>query len=439
LYINSTYIIIIHPVSVTEAEKMKSYFTQETSFFGSTNPRELLNRYGSPLYVYNERILRERCKEILNMVSYSKYRVNYSAKANSNLHLLKIIHQEGLNADAVSSGEIYILEKAGFKPQEILFTSNNISGEEMEFVINKGITISVDSISQLIQYGKINPGGRVAVRFNPGTGAGHNEKVITAGNNTKFAVHPDSIPEVKHILHKYNLKLIGINQHIGSLFMESKPYIEAAKSLLSIAENFKDLEFIDFGGGFGIPYRKQAGEERLDLKTLGEQLTSLIYDWTCKHQIQPTFIVEPGRYIVAECGILLGTVHATKQNNDVIYVGTDLGFNTLIRPALYNSHHDIEVYDDRGALIKNGERVNATVVGNVCESGDIIAKGRLLPPVKEGYIVGVMDAGAYGYSMASNYNNRLRPAEVMIDQNGRDILIRRRDTFEDLLRNFTTA
>ncbi|NLX71377.1 MAG: diaminopimelate decarboxylase [Clostridiales bacterium] len=417
---------------------MEYYFTQETNFFGNTNPRELLDKYGSPLYVYNEMILRKRCREIMELVDYQKYKVNYSAKANSNLHLLKIIHEEGLHADAVSYGEIYVLEMAGFKPQEILFTSNNISKDEMELAINKGVTISVDSLSQLEQFGRINPGGTVAVRFNPGKGAGHSEKVITAGNNTKFGIHPEYIPEVKHILRKYNLRLIGINQHIGSLFMDPKPYIEAAKSILSIAENFESLEFIDFGGGFGIPYRKQTGEKKLNVKLLGDQLTSLIHDWVNKHQLQPTFLVEPGRYIIAECGILLGTVHATKQNNNTTYIGTDLGFNVLLRPAMYDSYHDIEVYSNNGALIKDNERINSTVVGNICESGDIISRNRMLPPVKEGYIIGVMDAGAYGYSMCSNYNNRLRPAEVIIDKNGSDILIRRRDTFEDLLRNFTT-
>ncbi|MGI6189433.1 MAG: diaminopimelate decarboxylase [Clostridiales bacterium] len=421
---------------------MKSYYSQETGFFGNTNPRELLNKYGSPLYVYNEVILRERCREIIDLVSYPKYRVNYSAKANSNLQLLKIIHEEGLHADAVSSGDIYILEKAGFKPHEILFTCNNVSREEMEFAIKRGVTISVDSISQLKQYGSINPGGKVAVRFNPGTGAGHNEKVITAGNNTKFAVHPESIPEIKQILRKYNLKLTGINHHIGSLFMDPKPYVEAAKSLLSIAENFSGLEFIDFGGGFGIPYRKQAGEKRLDLKLMGDQLTDLIHDWTNRNKTQPAFIVELGRYIVAECGILLGTVHAVKQNHNITYVGTDLGFNVLLRPAMYNSYHDIEIYDSSGVMVKSSEHsdhMNAVIVGNICESGDIISRNRVIPPVEEGYTIAVMDAGAYGYSMSSNYNNRLRPAEVMIDQNGRDILIRRRDTYENLLKNFPTV
>ncbi|MBM7581804.1 diaminopimelate decarboxylase [Caldicoprobacter guelmensis] len=415
---------------------MRGYYTEETNFFGNTNPKQLLEKYGSPLYVYNENILRQRCREMKSLISYPRFRVCYSTKANSNVHLLKIIHQEGLHADAISPGEIVFLEKAGFKPQEIFFITNNASSQEMEFAIERGITVSVDSISQLKLYGSLNPGGKVAIRINPGIGAGHSEKVITAGNNTKFGIYPELIPEVKRILKEYDLKLVGINQHIGSLFMDPTPYVEAAKTLLSIAENFNELEFIDFGGGFGIPYRKQEGQDRLDLKALGQKLDEIIHGWTTKHGIYPTFQIEPGRYIVAECSVLLGTVYAVKQGYNTTYVGTDLGFNVLIRPAMYNSHHDVEVYDENGHPVKSGEYQDTTVVGNICESGDIIAKNRLLPPIREGYILVVTDAGAYGYSMASNYNNRLRPAEVLIDKNGNDVLIRRRDTFEDLLSTF---
>lgn len=415
---------------------MKNYYTEQTDFYGNTNPSKLLKKYGSPLYVYNEAILRKRCREMADLVSYPNFKVNYSIKANSNIHLLKIVREEGICADAISPGEIFILQKAGFNPQEIFYISNNVSKQEMEFAIQRGITISIDSISQLKQFGAINPGGKVAIRINPGIGAGHSEKVVTAGNNTKFGIHPEFIPEVKRILKEYNLKLTGINQHIGSLFMDPKPYIEAAKNLLVIAENFEGLEFIDFGGGFGIPYHKQDGEKRLDLNALGQQLTDIINSWTAKHQVYPVFQIEPGRYIVAECGVLLGTVYATKQGYNTTYVGTDLGFNVLIRPAMYNSYHDVEVYDNNGILIKSTECQNTTVVGNICESGDIIAKGRTLPLIKEGDIVAIMDAGAYGYSMASNYNHRLRPAEVLIDQNGNDVLIRRRDTFDDLIRSF---
>ncbi len=411
-----------------------NYFTENVGFYGNTSPKELLKEYGSPLYVYNEKILRQRCREMANLVTYPNFKVNFSVKANSNIELLKIIHSEGLYADAMSPGEIYVLLKAGFEPEEIFFVPNNVSEDEMKFAIDREIITSVDSLSQLRQYGKLNPGGKVAVRFNPGIGAGHHEKVVTGGKKTKFGVNAEYVDEVKKILKEYNLKLAGINQHIGSLFMEPEPFIESTKYILDIAEQFEDLDFIDFGGGFGIPYRKQEGQQRLNLAYVGEKLDEVLNRWTDKYGKKVLFKIEPGRYIVAECGVLLGTVHAVKQNGEICFVGTDIGFNVLVRPVMYDSHHDIEVY-------KNGcntavPQKPVTLVGNICESGDIIAKDRLLPELEEGDIIGVMDAGAYGYSMSSNYNNRLRPAEVLIKENGSTVLIRRRDTFEDLLRNY---
>jgi len=186
------------------------------------------------------------------------------------------------------------------------------------------------------------------------------------------------------------------------------------------------------GGGFGIPYRKQEGQASLDLVSFKEKLTAVLYEWTEKYGKKILFKSEPGRYIVAESGILLGTVYATKNNYGTRYVGTDIGFNVLARPVMYDSHHDIEVY--RGGIPQNqGETETVTVVGNICESGDIIAKDRTLPKIQEGDILGIMDAGAYGFAMSSNYNMRLRPAEVMIKENGEAVLIRRRDTFEDLI------
>jgi diaminopimelate decarboxylase len=413
---------------------MTKYYTEETNFYDSTNASELIEKYGSPLYVYNETILRERCREMASLVSYPRFTSNYSIKANSNLELLKIVREEGLYTDAMSPGEIYVLLKAGFKPEQIFYVGNNVSAEEMKFAIDNGVTVSVDSISQLELYGKINPGGRVAVRFNPGVGAGHHEKVMTAGKKTKFGVNLEYIDEVKALLNKYDLKLVGVNQHIGSLFMDGEVYLEAAKNFLRAAAQFEDLEIVDLGGGFGIPYHKQEGQKRLDIKKLGAKLTGILEDWVHSYDKEVTFKIEPGRYIVAECGVLLGTVYSVKQNYGVTYVGTDLGFNVLARPVMYDSHHEIEVY------IKDGSREhtfeNVTVVGNICESGDIIAKDRKLPKVTEGDIIAIMDAGAYGYSMSSNYNNRLRPAEVLIKMDGTHVLIRRRDTLEDLVRNF---
>ena len=414
---------------------MKNYFTEQTNFFGGSKPSELLKEFGSPLYVYNESILRERSRDMARLVSYPHFKSNYSIKANSNLEILKIVREEGLHADAMSPGEIHVLLAAGFKPEELLFVTNNVSAEEMKFAIDRGVLISCDSLSQLKQFGKLNPGGKVAIRFNPGVGAGHHEKVITAGKNTKFGVNIELISEVKAILKEYGLKLVGINQHIGSLFMESTPYLEGVKSLLRIAEQFEELEFVDMGGGFGIPYHKQDGQERLQLVETGRILTEVLGKWMTTHNRNIKIKMEPGRYVVAECGVLLGSVHAVKQNGSKNYIGTDVGFNVLIRPAMYDSYHDIEFYRN-DEVLKSDKTVTASVVGNICETGDIIAKDRELPVAKEGDIMGIMDAGAYGYSMSSNYNNRLRPAEVLIGLDGKPRLIRRRDTIEDLMRGF---
>jgi diaminopimelate decarboxylase len=414
---------------------MANYFTEQTNFFGNSTPSGLLREFGSPLYVYNEAILRQRCREMAGLIKCPGFKSNYSIKANSNLELLKIARAEGLHADAMSPGEIHVLLAAGYKPEEILFVANNVSAEEMQFAIDRDILISCDSLSQLRQYGRLNPGGRAAVRFNPGVGAGHHEKVVTAGKNTKFGVNIELIDEVKAILREYSLKLVGINQHIGSLFMQATPYIESVKSLLGIAAQFEDLEFIDMGGGFGIPYHKQEGQERLELEETGKRLTEIIESWMDKYGRRIRIKMEPGRYIVAECGVLLGTVHSVKYNGKKKYIGTDVGFNVLIRPAMYDSHHDIEFYRN-DSIIKSENTAPATVVGNICETGDILAKDREVPDVREGDLIGIMDAGAYGYSMSSNYNNRLRPAEVLIGLDGSPRLIRRRDTFEDLMRGF---
>ena len=401
-------------------------------FINFETAQKLLGRYGSPLYVYSEKILRERCRELLEGF-HGRIKPSFSAKANTNLSLLKIIREERLGADAMSPGEIFVLQNAGFAPEEIFYIGNNVSCEEMSYCIERGILVSVDSLSQLEQFGRINPGGKVAVRFNPGMGAGHCEKVITAGHKTKFGVQSEFYPEVKEIIEKYDLKLVGINQHIGSLFLDAEPYVNAANSLLClISENFPGLEFIDFGGGFGVPYKP--GEKRLDLSELSERLLETIDLFLEKYDNKDVhFKCEPGRYISAECGLLLGTVHAVKKNYGKNYVGTDIGFNVMMRHVLYDSYHEIEVLSDKMAV--NGIN-EATIVGNICESGDILASDRDIGPVSEGHIIAVKNAGAYGYSMASNYNCRLRPAEVLLAGDGSVRLIRKADTMESLMNNF---
>lgn len=250
-------------------------YTKDINFFMGNTPHELVKKYGSPLYVYSENILRERCQDLKKLSNSKQFFINYSAKANTNPELLKIIHSEGLVVDAMSPGELMFNKKAGFKSEEILYVCNNVSSEELKNALQNDVLISVDSISQLQSLAEImeaNPNHayshKVMIRINPGKGAGHHKKVITAGKETKFGVNPHDFNQVFEILKKYNIKLIGLNQHIGSLFMEAEAYVEAMNVMFDFVvtlPNFKDIEIIDFGGGFGIPYKKYEKQARLDL------------------------------------------------------------------------------------------------------------------------------------------------------------------------------
>ena len=401
-------------------------------FLGDERVFELIKKYGSPLYVYDENILRKSCRDMHDLLPNKNLRVNYSAKANSNLEILKIVRDEDIDVDAMSPGEIYVQKLAGYSSDKIFYIGNNVSKKEMQYAIDENVLVSVDSLSQLESFGQINPGGDVAVRFNPGIGTGHHQKVVTAGKKTKFGVQKDFVPQVKELLEKYNLNLVGIDQHIGSLFLESDPYIKGVESLLEIAAQFPGLKFIDMGGGFGVPYHE--GEGRLDLQELSDKLDKVLDDFLANYDNKDViFKIEPGRYIPAECGVLLGEVYSVKDNYGKTYIGTDLGFNVLMRPVLYDSYHAVTIV--KADPNEEGEEV-ATIVGNICESGDIIANERNIKKVSIGDVVVVGNAGAYGFAMSSNYNCRLKPAEVLIDKDGNDRLIRRRDTFEDIIRNF---
>ncbi len=414
-------------------EKIYAPVTGRLGLFEGQDPVELARRYGTPLYVYNERILRQRCREMKSLVKYPKFVVDFSAKANCNLAFLQIVRSEGLEVDAMSPGEIYVERKAGFAPSQIFYIGNNVSEEEMREVVGQGVRVSVDSLSQLELFGRIAPGGEVAVRFNPGIGAGHHEKVVTAGANTKFGVDPQFVPQVKALIAKYGLRLIGLNQHIGSLFMRGEDFTASIARLLEIAKQFPDLQFLDLGGGFGIPYKKEMGEAPLDCASLGEAMDREFFRFAEEYGREVTFRIEPGRYLSAECGVLLATVHSVKENYGKTYVGCDCGFNVLQRPILYNSYHGIEIY--RASGVPSERMREVTVVGNICESGDILAKDRSLPEIFAGDVLGILDAGAYGFTMASNYNNRLRPAEVLIRPNGETALVREREELQDLTRH----
>lgn len=398
--------------------------------FGNQTAIELIEKFGSPLYVYQENVLRDRCRKLMQMIHHDKVIVHYSAKANTSIALLKIIREEGLCADAMSAGEIYCEEAAGFTPEKIFFVCNNIDEAEMQFAIDKGLKISVDSLSQLEQYGRLNPGGKVAVRINPGFGKGHHEKVVTGGDKTKFGVYHTEVAAIKKIAAKFNLHIMGINMHIGSNFFEPDAYIAAVKVILAIAEQFEALEFIDAGGGFGIAYTAQ--EENLDVLTLGEKLTTVLKDWMQKYGRELTFAMEPGRYVVCESGVILTKVTSTKTNPGHPprkFIGTDAGFNVLARPIMYDSYHEII----NASNMQSPATETVDICGNICESGDLLARDRQLAPTKEGDVLAILDSGAYGFTMASNYNCRLKPAEVLITETGEAKLIRKRETLDDLL------
>ena len=420
---------------------MNSY-VDNVNFFEGNNPEKIASEFGTPLYVYNERIIRDRMHKVNQVITKYPYTANYSVKANTNVNILKLALDEGINCDAMSVGEIEMLLKAGFPKDRIFFIPNNVSEEELIYAIKKGIITSLDSLAQLELFGQcccdlnIRDEKRLcAVRINPGIGAGHCEKVVTGGKKTKFGIAQEDIPEIFQIAGTYHLTIAGINQHIGSGFMEPTPYLEAVKNFLTIALEFKNLKFIDFGGGYGIPYHKLDDEKEYPIEEFKKALEPILDDFVKKYGSAPMFKSEPGRYCVAEGSVLFGRVHAVKQNAGHIYAGTDVGMNVLVRPSMYDSWHDIEVIRS-GKTVSRENLIVQTVCGNICESGDLLAKERKLPAMQRGDLACILDTGAYGYSMCSTYNSRPRPAEVLICRDGKVKLIRRRETIKDLMRLF---
>ena len=424
------------------------------------NETNLLKKYGSPLYVYNEDILKQKAENMLKFAEKLKAEtgipeiiMHYSTKANGNLYILKKLRGLGLSVDAMSPAELRLAELAGFGRKDILYVCNNISAEEMTEVIDKDIMICLDSISQLELLGQCRgvekrntceeytlrpiPDINVLIRINPETeGIGHSEKVVTSGKHAKFGVSEENIPELLSAAEKYGIKIAGIHQHLGSLFLNDKidDYIEGVKAGLRIAKTyFKDLEIVDLGGGFGVPYKED--EEDLDLDMLAEKLSPILSEFAYEYHIAQLKF-EPGRYIPCEAGYILGTVNAIKDEMGKIWIGTDIGMNVLLRPSMYDAYHKIEIIPvGAGALGDPSQYITATIVGNVCESCDILGEDRNILKPELGDIVKIYNAGAYGYCMASNYTGRPRPAEIMINKNGADVSIRKRDTVGDIVRS----
>ena len=395
---------------------------------------ELSKKFNTPLYIISEKRIKENYKRLYNTFyqKYHKIRIYYSAKANTNLSILRILKREGAYIDAVSPGEVFLALKAGFTPEKILFTGTSVRNDELEYLLKLNITINVDSYSQLNRLLKITTPDLLSVRINPEFGAGHHEHVITAGKDSKFGIWENEVIKAYKKARRAGVKKFGIQMHIGSGILTVEPIILATRNLLNLAKKIHDqasvdFEFIDIGGGLGVPYKPE--EKELNLNYLSEGLLSLFRNEIKEHDLgEPIFCLEPGRYIVCDAGILLTTVNTLKVTPFKKFVGVDAGFNTLIRPTMYGSYHHIIVASKLN--LSNVDRYD--VVGSICESGDILAKDRELPKVHEGDLLAVLNTGAYGYSMSSQYNSRPRAAEVLGNE-GNYELIRERETLNSLI------
>ena len=388
------------------------------------DPTALVAEYGSPLYVYDEEVIRSACRDFRRAFSLEGLEVLYAMKANANPAILRLMEDEGCGIDAVSFGEVYWAQQAGFSPHRISFTGNNVGRDEFQQVKDAGVHVTVDGLSQLISWSQVHPQSTLGLRINPDLGDGHHDHVITGGPHSKFGIATDDLDHVLAAADRLGLTVDSVQQHIGSGILDHQVLLKAMALLLEIARPLPDLRVVDFGGGFGIP--THPGDAPLDLYTFGEEARKLMLAFRRDVGREIQFRFEPGRWLVAAAGTLYVTVTAVKRTRHHTFVGTDSGMHHLLRPALYGSQHPVVNVTRPEAAVERFE-----VAGNICESGDLLAKNIPLPKPEEGDVLAIRDVGAYGFTMASHYNLRPRPAEVLITHQGPQ-LVRPRERVEDL-------
>ena len=372
-------------------------------YFDGVSAIELAEKFDTPLYVVSESRIRENYHRLHDALTrnYEKIRVYYAAKANSNLSVLKILENEGAYLDAVSPGEVFMALTTGFPPERILFTGTSVRNDELKFLADSNVTVNIDSQSQLDRLLKVMVPNVLSVRVNPEIGAGHHDHCITAGKNTKFGLWENDALKAYKTAKTAGVKRFGIHMHVGSGILDVEPFVLALDRLLSVAKKVRDktgvsFEFVDMGGGLGVPYKPE--DKELDLTLFSDEVLSLFKSKIDKYNLgKPFFCVEPGRYIVCDASILLTAVNTVKVTPFKKFVGVDAGFNTLIRPTMYGSYHHVLVANKVNAP----EKETYDVVGPVCESGDVLAQDRRLPKIQEGDLLAVLNAGAYGYAMSS--------------------------------------
>lgn len=407
-----------------------------TLYFDGFSTVELAKKYDTPLYLLSEKRIRDNYDRLYGALvnSYKYVRIYYAAKANTNLAVLRILQSQGAYLDTVSPGEVFLALSSGFTPDRIMFTGTSVRNDELKMLADANITINIDSQSEMDRLLKISVPQILSVRVNPEVGAGHHSHCITAGPESKFGLWEEEVIQAYAIAQRARVGRFGIHMHIGSGILDPEPYTLAVEKLLKIAKRVHeevgiDFEFIDIGGGLGVPYNPQ--DQELDLATFSKNVVSFFKGKVKEYNLgKPFLFVEPGRYIVGDAGILLTSVNTVKVTPSRKFVGVDAGFNTLIRPAMYGSYHPILVANKLDAADKE----TFDVAGPVCESGDLLAKDRKMPAIAEGDILAVLNVGAYGFSMSSQYNSRPRAAEVMI-QGGKSIIVREREQLKDLITN----
>ena len=391
---------------------------------------DLLNvtsEYGNPVYVYDSAKIASQYKRLTSAFSgIEDLRINYATKALSNISILKLMRQLGSGLDTVSIQEVQLGLAAGFEPQSIIYTPNGVSLKEIEAVAKMGVQINIDNLSLLEQFGARHPTTPVCIRINPHVMAGGNSNISVGHIDSKFGISIHQIPHLLRIVEITQMNINGIHMHTGSDILDIGVFLYAAEILFDTAKHFKNLEFLDFGSGFKVPYQKNDIETNVE--EFGDKLSTRFNAFCKEYGKDLQLIFEPGKFLVSEAGHFVTQVNVVKQTTSTVFAQVDSGFNHLIRPMLYGSHHQIENLSN-----PSGKERFYSVVGYICET-DTFANNRKIPEITEGDLLVFRNSGAYCFSMASNYNSRYRPAEVLWHE-GKAHLIRKRETFEDILHN----
>lgn len=388
---------------------------------------DVAKKHGSPVYVYDTEKIKSQYKRIIKAFSKVKnVKINYAAKALSNVNILKVFNQLDSGLDTVSIQEVKLGLIAGFDPKNIIYTPNGVSLKEIEEVAKLGVQINIDNLSILELFGQKHPEIPVCIRINPHVMAGGNSKISVGHIDSKFGISIHQVPHIERVVKNTGMHINGIHMHTGSDILDVDTFLMATEILFNIAKQFKNIEFIDFGSGFKVPYK--TGDISTNIEELGTHLSKRFNAFCKEYGKDLTLMFEPGKFLVSEAGYFLASVNVIKQTTSTVFAGIDSGLNHLIRPMFYNSYHYIENLSNP----KGRERFYS-IVGYICET-DTFGTNRRINEIREDDVLCFSNAGAYCFSMASNYNSRYRPPEVMIHE-GKDYLIRKRETFDDILKN----